>query len=144
VRKGLRVTRAADFEWDQVDRGVDPIEFVSYLDAVMGVEAVRAIKRHTFTLMNIRPGHAVLDVGCGAGDDLRSLAELVGPTGRVVGVDNSETMAHEARTCTHGLPVECYTLEMPSISNLLPTRSTAAELKGSFSMWRIHSRHSPS
>src|SRR6266581_4620497 len=59
--------------------------------------------------MYIRPGHAVLDVGCGAGDDLRSLAQLVGPTGRVVGVDNSETMLQEARERTRGLPVECHT-----------------------------------
>jgi SAM-dependent methyltransferase len=50
----------------------------------------------------------VLDVGCGAGDDLGSLAELVGPTGRVVGVDNSETMLREARERTQGLPVECH------------------------------------
>jgi ubiquinone/menaquinone biosynthesis C-methylase UbiE len=100
------VSRASDFEWDQVDRSVDPNELVSYLDAVTGVDAVRAIQRHTFTLMTIRPGHAVLDVGCGAGDDLRSLAELVGPTGRVVGVDNSETMLQQERT--HGLPVVCH------------------------------------
>ena len=142
MRKGLRVSRASDFQWDQVDRGVDPTEFVPYLDAITGVEAVRGIKRHTFTLMNVRPGYAVLDVGCGAGDDLRSLAELVGPTGRVVGVDNSETLVHEARARTYGLPVECHIGE-PTISALLPTASTAAELNGSFSMWRIHSRHSP-
>jgi ubiquinone/menaquinone biosynthesis C-methylase UbiE len=99
------MTRASDFGFDRVDRTVDPSEFVSCLDAVTAHEAVRASKRQTFALMNVRAGHAVLDVGCGAGDDLRSLAELVGPTGRVVGVDNSETMLHQARERTHGLPV---------------------------------------
>jgi ubiquinone/menaquinone biosynthesis C-methylase UbiE len=100
--------QVSDLGFDQVDRTADPTRLVSYLDAVTGIEAVRAIKRQTFALMNVRPGHAVLDVGCGAGDDLRSLAELVGPTGRVVGVDNSETMLHEASERTQGLPVECH------------------------------------
>jgi pimeloyl-ACP methyl ester carboxylesterase len=106
-RNVLRVSQASDFEWHQVDRGVDPTGFVSYLDAIMGVDAVRAAKRHTFTLMKIRAGHAVLEVGCGAGDDLRSLAELVGPTGRGGRCDCSETMDHEARAYSW-VPVECH------------------------------------
>lgn len=38
----------------------------------------------------IRPGQAVLDVGCGPGFASFDLAQIVGPTGRVVGVDESE------------------------------------------------------
>jgi ubiquinone/menaquinone biosynthesis C-methylase UbiE len=49
----------------------------------------------------------VLDVGCWAGDGLRSLAEFVGATGRVVGVDTSKAMLAEARARTEGLAVEC-------------------------------------
>jgi ubiquinone/menaquinone biosynthesis C-methylase UbiE len=37
-----------------------------------------------------RPGDRLLDIGCGYGDTTRRLAELVGPEGRVVGVDVSE------------------------------------------------------
>ncbi|WP_211222535.1 methyltransferase domain-containing protein [Actinokineospora enzanensis] len=41
-------------------------------------------------------GRAVLDVGCGTGDDARELAGLVGAGGRVVGVDLSAAMVEEA------------------------------------------------
>jgi len=50
---------------------------------------------------------AALDVGCGTGDDLSSLAAVVGPSGRVVGVDRSEELVAEARSRTrHSSSVE--------------------------------------
>ena len=55
----------------------------------------------------LAPGMRVLDVGCGAGDVSLIAAELVGPTGSVVGVDQSaealataELRAKDARGCT--------------------------------------------
>jgi ubiquinone/menaquinone biosynthesis C-methylase UbiE len=46
----------------------------------------------------------VLDVGAGAGDDLRALAELVSPGGRVVGVDLNPTSAEVQRADACALP----------------------------------------
>jgi ubiquinone/menaquinone biosynthesis C-methylase UbiE len=43
------------------------------------------------------PGERVLDVGCGCGQTLLELADLVGPAGRVVGVDISPPMLARAR-----------------------------------------------
>jgi ubiquinone/menaquinone biosynthesis C-methylase UbiE len=40
---------------------------------------------------------SVLDVGSGTGDDTRQIAGSVGPTGRVVGLDQSTDMIEEAR-----------------------------------------------
>jgi ubiquinone/menaquinone biosynthesis C-methylase UbiE len=40
-----------------------------------------------FPSLNVRKGDRVLDVGCGFGDTTVKLAELVGPSGEVVGVD---------------------------------------------------------
>jgi ubiquinone/menaquinone biosynthesis C-methylase UbiE len=40
----------------------------------------------------IVPGEAVLDLGCGGGFDAMVAAQLVGPTGRVVGIDLSPEM----------------------------------------------------
>jgi arsenite methyltransferase len=45
-----------------------------------------------FVLGEVRPGEAVLDLGCGAGFDIFIAAQLVGPAGRVVGVDLSAEM----------------------------------------------------
>jgi ubiquinone/menaquinone biosynthesis C-methylase UbiE len=50
------------------------------------------------------PGARVLDVGCGCGQTLLELAELVGPEGRVVGIDVSEPMLGRARELTAGRP----------------------------------------
>ena len=45
----------------------------------------------------LRPGMRVLDVGCGTGDVALLAAELVGPTGRVIGVDRSPEVLETAR-----------------------------------------------
>jgi ubiquinone/menaquinone biosynthesis C-methylase UbiE len=93
-------------EWAVVDKSAEPNAFVDYLDAVQQQAGVQAYKRQTFTMLNMRPGDHVLDVGCGAGDDVRALARLVGLSGRVVGVDSSRTMVEEARRRSDGLPIE--------------------------------------
>ena len=46
----------------------------------------------------LRPGMACLDVGCGGGDVSFDLARLVGPSGRVVGIDIDEVKIGIART----------------------------------------------
>jgi arsenite methyltransferase len=42
-------------------------------------------------------GATVVDIGCGAGTDLLLAARAVGPHGRAIGVDMTETMAERAR-----------------------------------------------
>jgi arsenite methyltransferase len=50
-----------------------------------------------FSLGAINPGEAVLDIGCGAGVDAFVAARLVGPQGRVVGIDITDEMVDAAR-----------------------------------------------
>ncbi len=45
----------------------------------------------------VRPGQTVLDLGSGAGFDLLIAADKVGPEGRVIGVDMTDTMIETAR-----------------------------------------------
>lgn len=59
-------------------------------------DAVRALQ--------LQPGQRVLDLGCGTGLALPALAEAVGPTGEVVGVDGSPQMLARARRRTRALP----------------------------------------
>jgi len=47
--------------------------------------------------LDLRAGHHVLDVGCGAGAAFPALCSAVGPTGRVVGIDFSDRMLQRAR-----------------------------------------------
>nr|AAM94788.1 CalE5 [Micromonospora echinospora] len=51
----------------------------------------------------LRPGHRVLDVGCGTGEPSVSAGRLVAPTGRVLGIDLSPEMVDRARRCAAGL-----------------------------------------
>jgi len=54
----------------------------------------RPITERLLMRLNIGPGARVLDLGCGAGDVSMLVAELVGPTGRVIGIDqNAEVLA---------------------------------------------------
>jgi ubiquinone/menaquinone biosynthesis C-methylase UbiE len=54
------------------------------------------IKQRSYALMQIQPGHKVLDLGCGPGTDTIPLAPLVGVNGQVIGGDYDEAMIAEA------------------------------------------------
>ena len=56
-----------------------------------------AVYRRLARLSGAGPGQRVLDVGCGTGYLTRRLAPLVGPSGRVTGVDASAGMLAQAR-----------------------------------------------
>jgi arsenite methyltransferase len=49
-------------------------------------------------LNTVRRGETVLDIGSGGGIDCFEASRLVGPTGRVIGIDMTETMLDIART----------------------------------------------
>jgi SAM-dependent methyltransferase len=58
---------------------------VDYLK--LAAELTRPAKEGSYKRLDIQPGQRVLDVGCGPGTDTLALARLLGPEGRVVGVD---------------------------------------------------------
>ena len=67
--------------------------------SILSARTLRTAHRHLATLL--RPGQSVLDVWCGPGAITRGIAEVVGPTGRVIGVDLNAHLIDEARR-THG------------------------------------------
>jgi len=85
----------------------DAAGLISYLDLCTRISVER--KRAGYRDQGIAPGMHVLDAGCGTGDDLRAIAELVGPLGRAVGVDASRAMIAEARK--RGLPSNAQALQ---------------------------------
>jgi len=62
----------------------------------MAAELTEHVKKRSYENMRVRSGSRVLDVGCGTGIDTVVLAQLVGKTGHVVGVDHDATMIIEA------------------------------------------------
>src|SRR5262245_24112212 len=97
-------------QWGAIDQATEPHSFIRYLDAVSALETIQRIKQRTYDLLQVQQGHQLLDVGCGVGDDVQGLAQRVGVTGLVVGVERSETMLAEARKRLFGLnlPVKLY------------------------------------
>lgn len=94
--------------FDAVDQTADPGFFTRFMDKSHALRAIRIYRQAMIDLLAIQPGAALLDVGCGAGNDTRELAQLVGPQGRVVGIDASESMIKEAQVRAEGtdLPLE--------------------------------------
>lgn len=92
----------------------------------------RAYKQRLLESLDVRLGHTVLDVGCGPGTDLPALAERVGETGTVIGVDRDRAMLEQARIRTadlrwvevregdaHALPVEPGTVDRAKVDRVL-------------------------
>jgi len=87
--------------FSDVDRTPDPDVYLRLLDSINDWPFFRDQQKPTsIELLQVRPGQHILDVGCGVGDVTRMLAERVGPTGRMVGVDLSERLIAEARRRT--------------------------------------------
>jgi arsenite methyltransferase len=71
-----------------------------------------------FTLGRIEPGQVVLDLGCGAGTDLLIAAQMVGPEGRVIGVDMTSAMLERARESAREMGLENVELRESLIESL--------------------------
>ena len=70
---------------DRVDALRDPV-----VESFAGVG-------NPFSWGDLAPGETVVDLGCGAGFDTFLAAQMVGPEGRVIGVDMTPAMLQKAR-----------------------------------------------
>lgn len=74
-------------------------EYGGYVDQgylERSAELVNELKRRSLEQLGLNRGASVLDVGCGPGIDTADLGAIVGPTGRVVGVDADADMVELA------------------------------------------------
>ncbi len=84
-------------QFHSVDQATNPAFFPQFMDTSHAQLTAQRYKRMMMEHLAIREGATILDVGCGTGQDTLDLAQAVGPGGRVIGVDSSETMLQEAR-----------------------------------------------
>jgi arsenite methyltransferase len=71
-----------------------------------------------FSLGEIREGESILDIGCGAGVDAILAAMIVGPSGKVVGIDMVPEMLERAKA----------NLQMTDLNNLTFIEDSAENL----------------
>ena len=83
-----RVNRAVTRDYDRVSQVWDR-SFVPMTDG---------LRRYLLDTAELRPGERVLDIGTGTGAAALLVAERVGTTGRVLGIDRSPAMLAKART----------------------------------------------
>jgi ubiquinone/menaquinone biosynthesis C-methylase UbiE len=67
---------------------------ISYLRTVGAI--LEQWKRRSYALMGAEASRVLLDMGCGPGIDTCALAAIVGPSGRIEGVDHDSAMVAEA------------------------------------------------
>src|SRR5438477_12933723 len=91
----MEQTRLTDF--GRIDQTADPAPFIHFLDAACAEASFRVYKRQLAEALGLPGDLAILDVGCGTGDDVRDMAQLVSGRGRIVGLDDSQVMITEAR-----------------------------------------------
>jgi ubiquinone/menaquinone biosynthesis C-methylase UbiE len=80
--------------------GENTRELIDYLDTATRNSMEH--KRATYAAQRLSQGMRVLDIGCGTGDDVRAISELVGSQGSVTGTDSNPAMIEEA--VTRGVP----------------------------------------
>ncbi|MBV9336617.1 MAG: methyltransferase domain-containing protein [Solirubrobacterales bacterium] len=85
--------------FQNVDATGASAELAAYLDAASTIAEPH--KRASIAALGLRRGDRALDVGCGLGDEVRLLADQVGPNGIAFGVDLSEHLLEAARA-RHG------------------------------------------
>jgi ubiquinone/menaquinone biosynthesis C-methylase UbiE len=94
---------SASTTWQDLDSHAETA--THYLDLV--ASTLSAYKNRSMDLLALSAGMMVLDVGCGNGRDAETLAERIGSTGRVIGIDTSRELIDQAvaRTIPLNLPV---------------------------------------
>jgi SAM-dependent methyltransferase len=78
--------------YEQVDDDENVPFLVGTMEMTSRWGSIRTLRAWERGRLGLRTGSRILDAGCGLGDTTLALAEDVGPSGEVVGIDASRTM----------------------------------------------------
>jgi ubiquinone/menaquinone biosynthesis C-methylase UbiE len=81
-----------------VDNAENTDSYSECLSLLDSLPYFKEYKRKTYELLELGPLERVLDAGCGIGDDVFRMAELLVPGGFVMGVDSSIKLIEKARS----------------------------------------------
>src|SRR5579871_2233650 len=90
------------------------------------VRHVPVLPAEVLELLNPLPGQTFVDCTVGAGGHTRLLAERVGPSGRVIGLDQDAAMLDLARPRLAGLPVTLVHASFDQVRSVLDTLNVSA------------------
>jgi ubiquinone/menaquinone biosynthesis C-methylase UbiE len=74
-----------------------PAYFIDFLEFLDNWESIKDFRAQSNGCMNLAAGSKVLDIGCGIGGATFPIADQIGPTGLVAGIDISTAMIDEAK-----------------------------------------------
>ncbi len=94
---GRVLSETADLKTNACCAAGAPPPHVAQALANVHDEVLRKFYGCGFPVPEVLEGMTVLDLGCGAGRDVYVIAQLVGPTGKVIGVDMTEAQLAVAR-----------------------------------------------
>jgi arsenite methyltransferase len=106
IQEGIRkkyakvaLTPEGSFRYPTGRKGLEKLKYDPQLINALPEEVIGSYCGvvNPFQLGPVHKGEAILDVGCGAGIDTLFAAIMVGPTGKVVGVDIVPEMLERAR-----------------------------------------------
>ena len=106
-----------------IDAQTDPLALIAALESRGRVPSQRRLRRRFLRFAGVAPGDDVLEVGCGTGVIVRDLAALVGPRGRVTGVDRSPAVVRAARLLGERHPTAARVAWRVAAGERLPFRS---------------------
>ncbi len=86
-----------------VDRNPDLAKLKACLGFMQGLPSFIAYKNRSLELMRLAPGLVAADLGCGLGNDLKKISNILTSNGRAVGIDGSRQLLKTARQACAGL-----------------------------------------
>lgn len=84
-------------DFGNLDNSEDAKFLIKSMDQMFSIETIKAIKNRAISLLELKPGNSVIEIGCGLGHDSEKMAEIVGTTGEVIASDSSKLMLEEAK-----------------------------------------------
>jgi SAM-dependent methyltransferase len=84
--------------WQRDGAAVEHELLSEFLEDTAATETIQSGIAIAVSRMNLQPGFRVLDVGCGTGVIFAELAEAVGSSGSITGLDHAEGFLADART----------------------------------------------